>query len=414
MTVMTKNHPAGQGSLVYLRDQKPLSAREHAAAVEYCRTIDQLVQTRQQWIEAAGKDRSIHLPQANWDLSISSLHLAYHVVVAGDYGVLNNLRLFSHNFTGFMLSKLQKGPNPPLTAVPENLDAEISRFEGTDCPWGDWHKNIREALPPDYPLGPPRKFGEIGWQAGDAIVSYDTCVCLERLALLSACKVLQRLAKCKTAPRILEIGSGYGGLAYYIKKLLPQARYHCLDIPESLLFASIYLGTLFPGDNGIVTQDKLGMLAKDTPGFTFVPNYFCDELVATGQKFDLVINTLSMSEMSAAQVGYYADAIVKLIADRGVFFEQNQDNTHLGFEDAKSIIAARLPWVLLPWTAVHSSQGEAHLWAGQRVKGFKWRPGNELPRLRQEQRRQQLRLLNPTIIDRGVRWFRKRYRRLVG
>ncbi|MBM4071060.1 MAG: putative sugar O-methyltransferase [Planctomycetes bacterium] len=414
MTVTTKGHPASQGSLVYLRDQEPLTTQEHAAAVECCRRIQHLTQTREQWITAVGKDRSIHLPQANWDLSRSVLHLAYRVVAGGDYPVLNNLRLFSHNFTGFMLSKLEKGPNPPVTAVPENLDADLARFEGSRCPWGTWHRNICKALPSSYRLSPPPRFGEIGWRIGDAIVSYDTCVYLERLALLSAGNVVQRLARSHSRPRILEIGSGYGGLAYYIKKLLPQARYHCLDIPESLLFASIYLGTLFPGDNDIVSQDTLGTLAKDSAGFTFVPNYFCDELVKTGQKFDLVINTLSMSEMSAAQVGYYADAIVKLIADRGVFFEQNQDNTHLGFEDAKSILAARLPWVLLPLPKFHISQGEAHLWAGQRVAGFDWRPSSELPVLQRELRRQQLRMQQPSIIHRGVRWFRERYRRLVG
>lgn len=413
MTVTTKDRPAGQGSLVYLRDQEPLSAPEYAAAVECCRTIQHLTETRERWIEAAGKDKSIHLPQANWDLARSVLHLAYRAVAGGEYAVLNNLRLFSHNFTGFMLSKLEKGPNPPVTEVPQNLDADIARFEGSACPWAAWHKTICKSLPASYRLSPPRKFGEIGWRIGNAIVSYDTCVYLERLALLSAAKVVQRLAG-NPRPRILEIGSGYGGLAYYIKKLLPQARYHCLDIPESLLFASIYLGTLFPGDNAIATQDKLGALAKDTAGFTFVPNYFCDELVATGQKFDLVINTLSMSEMSAAQVGYYVDAIVKLIADRGVFFEQNQDNTHLGFQDAKSIIAARMPWVLLPFPPFHMSQGEAHLWAGQRVWGLNWRSSTELRMLRQELHWQQLRMQRPSIIRRGVRWFRERYRRLVG
>lgn len=414
MTVTTKGRPSGQGSLVYLHDQEPLSAQEHAAAVDCCRTIQHLVQTRQQWIEAVGKDKAIHLPQANWDLSRSALHRSYRVLVAGTYPVLNNLRLFSHNFTGFMLSKLRKGPIPPVTEVPENLDEEIARFEGTECPWGLWHKTIRDALPADYRLGPPRRFGEIGWRIGSSIVNYDTCVYLERVALLSAGKVLQELAQRTARPRILEIGSGFGGLAYYIKKALPQARYFCLDIPESLLFASVYLGTLFPGDNAIVTQDTLDTLAKDAPGFTFVPNYFCDELVATGQEFDLVINTLSMSEMSAAQIAYYADAIVKLIADRGVFFEQNQDNTHLGFQDAKSIVAARIPWVLSPCPRFHISQGEAHLWAGQRVWELDWHPSTDLPILQQKLRRHQLRMRQPSIFYRGVRWFRERYRRLVG
>jgi hypothetical protein len=43
----------------------------------------------------------------------------------------------------------------------------------------------------------------------------------------------------------------------------------------------------------------------------------------------LVINTLSMSEMSEHQVRTYAVGISKLIGTHGAFFEWNQDNRHL-------------------------------------------------------------------------------------
>ena len=196
-------------------DQEPLSTQEFAQAVNCCQTIQKLVETRQGWIEAAGKDKSIHLPQANWDLSKSVLHSSYRTVVGGTYPVLNHLRLFSHNFTGFMLSKLKKGPNPALRAVPEDLDEQIGKLAGTDCPWEEWHETISRALPREYRIGPPRKFGEIGWQIDGTIVNYDSCVYLERIALLAAGKVVQRLAKSSSRPRILdnEPDSSPGGQA---------------------------------------------------------------------------------------------------------------------------------------------------------------------------------------------------------
>jgi hypothetical protein len=55
-------------------------------------------------------------------------------------------------------------------------------------------------------------------------------------------------------------------------------------------------------------------------------------------EFDLVINTLSFSEMSEHQLRCYAVKTKDLIP-QGYLFEQNHDNRHLGFLCAQEILA---------------------------------------------------------------------------
>src|SRR5262249_53162685 len=149
------------------------------------------------------------------------------------------------------------------------------------------------------------------------------------------------------------------------KKLVPQARYFIVDIPESLIFSSIYLTTLFGSENNVLlTPDNLDDLKKSGPGFTFVPNYLFDQCRSAGLSVDLAVNTLSMSEMTEKQVRYYCEGLKAALGPGGGFFEQNQDNRCVGFIDARSYIRDHFAYCLpLASPLVHMTQGKAHLWS---------------------------------------------------
>jgi hypothetical protein len=90
-------------------------------------------------------------------------------------------------------------------------------------------------------------------------------------------------------------------------------------------------------------------------------------LPPSGANFDLVINTLSMSEMSEHQVRTYASGISKMIGNNGVFFEQNHDNRPHGMLDAKQVLRDyfRENMRIVPSTpTVH---GVANLWANRKL-----------------------------------------------
>ena len=145
--------------------------------------------------------------------------------------------------------------------------------------------------------------------------------------------------------RILETGGGYGGLAHHLEALLPDAHYYMVDLPEPLSFSAIYLSILWQHQmNTLVEPKDAGlMLVRKVPGFTFIPNYLFPALAASEEKFDLVINSLSMSEMNAKQVREYAAAIAEMLKLTGGFFEQNQDNREFGHLNASEVIAEYFP-----------------------------------------------------------------------
>lgn len=387
--------PVGTTEFCFLRNQiaiSPAAFKNSAALREQLRLA---IADRARYVASTGGDPSIHLPGANWEPGSDNPLFGglFQTVMEGNYSIINALRLFSFSYTGFQLLTQKHTPDAPdhhklLTrGVPPNADEQLARLAvDPEIPSNFYIQTYLDAirhLPDQLHITPPRMFGEVGWLVNGKIVNHDTLAYLERLALLSYSGKLWELVHRKNLPadglssvrpRILEIGSGFGGLAYYLKTLIPGARYVCVDLPESLLFSSIYLSTLFPSDdNVLVTQKNINQLSKDSAGFTFVPNYLFDACVDSGQEFDLVINTLSMSEMLEAQVRYYCSGIVKLLGSRGGFFEQNQDNKAIGFVNACEIIADYLPFCLpLACPIRPLTQGQPHLWATKPHSPFQW------------------------------------------
>jgi len=100
-------------------------------------------------------------------------------------------------------------------------------------------------------------------------------------------------------------------------------------------------------------------------GIRFVPNYMSEKL---DEPFDIVINTLSMSEMTVHQVGKYANLIKTWIKNNGIFFEQNQDNRHLGLLFAQEILSTKFrEHVSLNKDAVVLRGGHPNIWANRKI-----------------------------------------------
>ena len=195
-------------------------------------------------------------------------------------------------------------------------------------------------------------------------MNHDTIVYQERIATLYRAGLFNWL-ESRREVSILEIGGGYGALAYGIKSIRPNARYTIVDLPESLLFSALYLSLTRPDERieihgpGVVTEwhRRLRAWLSRPPSLSFVPNYMAEHL---DRKADLVINTLSFSEMTEHQVRTYARLIRdKWLLPDGILFEQNQDNRHIGLVFAQEIIAEEMPHHR---ALGRFSQGFANLW----------------------------------------------------
>jgi putative sugar O-methyltransferase len=102
--------------------------------------------------------------------------------------------------------------------------------------------------------------------------------------------------------RVLEIGAGYGRLAFVIRSLFPHVEYTIVDIPPALAVSRTYLDAVSVQgtDSG---ASEIG-IRRDGPGRM---NFLLPE--ALGQVpdgyYDLVINVSSFDEMSPAEVEAY-------------------------------------------------------------------------------------------------------------
>jgi putative sugar O-methyltransferase len=360
--------------MILLKDQEPLDARRLQRANEIVDWIEAVIDARPGYIEHHGLDAAIHFPQAVWALDDGQgLYDGFRALASRDPRVLNNLRLWSQQFTGYRLLTMEPAacrPFPRVEEIGTATDQRLSNLSSRPDRWVGRYLRIASKLPSDFRVSPPRQLGEIGWNCDGRTVSFDTYTYLERLAALHDCGLIERLRMIASegrTPCIVEIGGGFGGLSYYLSQLVPEARIAIVDIPESLIFSSLYLSLLLPQKEQIYARPEAAdeTLVPSTPGCTFVPNYLFDKVIESHVEFDLAINTLSMSEMDESQVEYYCQGLNHLLAADGVFFEQNHDNKPVGRLNAKKIIARHFG----RRKEVHSraaralTQGRTHLWS---------------------------------------------------
>jgi hypothetical protein len=218
-------------------------------------------------------------------------------------------------------------------------------------------------------LRAPNILGETGWWVPGSrwlnkpiLVNIDVIDYQERINLIALGGLVGRFRKKK--PRILEIGGGYGALSLALRRIMNPSQYVICDLPESSLFSGLYLSM---AQNSPVRLASLNEGLKPfTHGEIFlIPNYLAQKLLP-GESFNLVINTLSMSEMSVHQIEIYAAMISKAIARTGVFFEQNHDNTHVGLLNCRDYLPPFFRKVeIIDPKGMLTTRGSAILWSNE-------------------------------------------------
>lgn len=279
---------------------RPITRDEFDKALTYLSAIRDVLSMRDRLFQQ-GKLRNIDSPSIYWKIIEH-----YNYVLNPSYEIINTWRFHTFPFTGFYIGNALPSYWRP---APENIISEYRK------------QTIQ--LPDNLITRPPRMLGEIGWEINGGLVNEEILSSVQKhIRALYLSGVIDKL-KGKSPIRILEIGAGYGGLAYFLCKLLKPENYCLIDLPEALAFSTVYLGltsgkeiTIYDGN---VLSDK---------EFIFVPN-FLDDDVLSRLKFDLIINTGSFNEMTTEQVMHYTNLMDGVLVDSGIIYDENgNDDEH--------------------------------------------------------------------------------------
>lgn len=276
-----------------------------------------------------------------------------------DYDYINHLRLHHTWFSGFhpaILDRLDSGRRFKTSNIEAieyicaaNGSAELGeRLATTIDPaprmiqYLGMQRMVTHNIPSEYIVCTPQMFGEIGLMLDGVLCNADTILCQTRINALyvsGALAAIDKIIADRGTCRILEIGTGYGGLARAIMALFPGSiEYVCCDLPASLLHSAIYLGHFVQTSKVVTLDDTAIDSLRGRSSCVFSPNYLIDAIVGPEHPIDVAINTMSMPEMSAQQVEFYCQLIVGSLRVDGFFYEAN-NVIHPRHVDCKSIFA---------------------------------------------------------------------------
>lgn len=171
-------------------------------------------------------------------------------------------------------------------------------------------------------------------------VRYQSCI-----SNLAHLKVLSRLQDRQSY--VMEIGGGYGGLAYHLHQVLPRSTYILVDLPPMLLFSGAYFKLHHP-EARIYIYHPDTFAQMRTQGFpdcdlVLLPVYALGEPGAEHwPALDLVINMMSFQEMPAPVIDHYLRfAAIHLNPEDSLLYSNNIDR-HPCNHDATVNVSAQL------------------------------------------------------------------------
>jgi hypothetical protein len=114
------------------------------------------------------------------------------------------------------------------------------------------------------------------------------------------------LLRKKTNPTILELGGGFGGMAYYCLRDIPNLKFICVDLPENAALQAYFLKSHYP-------NKKIRLLGEHFENNDFdaliIPNYGIESI--RENTVDLTFNSYSLAEMGQETIEKY----IKLISN---------------------------------------------------------------------------------------------------
>jgi hypothetical protein len=112
------------------------------------------------------------------------------------------------------------------------------------------------------------------------------------------------------SPKVLELGGGYGGMAYFLMRDLPECTYIDFDLPENAALTAYYLLSAFP-EKKIALYGEVDIATDDLDAYDAIilPNFEIERLKENS--IDLAFNAYSLAEMAPDTIANYVKTICK-------------------------------------------------------------------------------------------------------
>jgi hypothetical protein len=136
---------------------------------------------------------------------------------------------------------------------------------------------------------------------------------------------------------VVEIGGGFGGMAYYLLRDWPETKYINFDVPESIALASYYLLKAFPERTAILYGEaEWGSPAMAEAGIVLMPLPEIAELPDGAA--DVTFSSHSISDLAAGALARYAQQVARITRRHFLY---------IGGADAADVIAESDRFALL-------------------------------------------------------------------
>ncbi len=227
--------------------------------------------------------------------------------------------IFSHRRPTRELSDLLVALNEASTAT-EGVAGKVP--DNKKNLFVDYHKTFMDSSwLEEYPMS---------WLGAPSVLDFDdhpaAVQYLNNLKLFIDFKSSLEAAKAvKGKPlHVVEIGAGYGGLAYFMLKSGLVASYTIIDLPENLKISAFYLSQNFSDRsyNASLIPDAIAGSERKDLNFVAAGNIGA----LSKWKFDLAINSDSLGEMPANTASAYVKWIHEHLNTEGYFFTKNGHN----------------------------------------------------------------------------------------
>ncbi|MBI1778634.1 MAG: hypothetical protein HYR63_25110 [Proteobacteria bacterium] len=352
-----------------------LADSEYETACWLADRVAELKAAAPETIERLALDAAVANPANNW----ASLAATWHPLYGKSRRDIEHLRLYCQPFTGFDPIRGDiHGVSPE--SLPADLEGQLHAKNQNLTIHSTTLISDRRRLPEYARVRLPPVFGEVGLVIDGVLAGYDAWSLQTQMNGLfgsGALRYLRERAAAKGAVTIADIGSGFGGFGYQLGRALPAKglRFVAVDLPDSLIFAAIYLAALWddrpnylavPGGYLSVSTGELGPRLPEDFGAVFVANFLAERVLDELKPVDAMLNFRSMQEMSDAQIAHYAELARAVIGDEGLLYEQN-GTSRTTDRDVKTILGNIFPeGGPLPETdPPHRGMAPASLWSNR-------------------------------------------------